>query len=80
MATSAKKQKKKQKKCKVLEKWFEEENYAGTIRKMHSQNTLHSLFCLICDKSIPAEHQGKTDLDRHRTLEKDYNNILTLLQ
>ena len=36
--------------------------YAGITRKTHSQNTLYSLFCLICDKSISVEHQGKADL------------------
>lgn len=65
MATPAKKQKKEQKKCRVLEKWFEEEKYAGIISKTHPQNTLYSLYCLICDKSVPVEHQGKADLDRH---------------
>ena len=35
---------------------------AGITRKTHSQNTLYSLFCLICSKSISVEHQGKADL------------------
>ena len=40
---------------------------AGIISKTHPQNTFYSLFCLICDKSIPVEHQKKADLDRHCT-------------
>ena len=36
--------------------------HAGITRKTHSQNTLYSLFCLICGKSISVEHQGKADL------------------
>ena len=59
-----------QKKCKVLEKWFEEEKYASILRKTHPQITLYSLFCLIYDKSIPVEHQRKVDLDRHCTSKK----------
>ena len=70
MATPAKKQKQEQKKCKVLEKWYEEEKYAGIISKTHPQNNLHSLLCLICDKSISVERQGKPDLDRHSTSKK----------
>ena len=60
MATPAKNQKKE---VAVLEEWFKEEKYAGIISKMHLQNTLYSLFCLICDKSILVEHQGKADLN-----------------
>ena len=37
---------------------------------MHPQNTLYSLFYLICDKSIPVEHQEKANLDRHWNSEK----------
>ena len=57
MATPAKKQKGEQKKFKVLEKWFEEEKYLASISKTHPQNTFHFLFFLICEKSIPIEHQ-----------------------
>ena len=70
MATPAEKQKQEQKKCKVLEKWYEEEKYAGVISKTHPQNNLHSLLCLIYDKSISVERQGKADLDRHSTSKK----------
>ena len=37
---------------------------------MHPQNILYSLFCLICDKSFPVEHQRKDDLGRHCTSKK----------
>ena len=33
-------------------------------------NTLYSLFCLICNKSIPVKHQGKANLDSHCTSKK----------
>ena len=62
--------KRNRKKCKVLEKLFKEEKYAGIISQTHQQNPLYSLFCLICDKSIPVEHQGIADLDRYFTLKK----------
>ena len=65
MAIPAKKQKGEQKKCKALEKWFQELKYSGIISKTHPQNTSHYLFCLICEKSILLEHQEKVDLDRH---------------
>ena len=35
MATPAKKLTKEQSKCKILEKWFEEEKYAVTISKTY---------------------------------------------
>ena len=45
--------------------WFVE--YSSIISKTHPQNTLRCLFCLICEKPISIEHQGKDDLDRYCT-------------
>jgi hypothetical protein len=62
MATAAKKVKKS---CKVLDNWFSEPEFDGIFRRNHPNNTDVSLYCLLCEKSVVIEHQGKLDLTRH---------------
>ena len=61
---------KETKKSRRSEKWFKEEKCAGIIGKTHPQKTMYSVFCLICDRFIPVEHQGKADLEGHCTSKK----------
>ena len=62
MATAAKKVKRS---CKVLNSWFSELEFQGMFRHNHPNNTNTSLYCLLCDKLVVIEHQGKLDLTRH---------------
>ena len=62
MATPAKKEKKA---CKILDNWFLDPEISDVFKSNHSKNTKVSLHCLLCDKSLSMEHQGKLDLQRH---------------
>ena len=62
MATVAKKAKKS---CKVLDSWFSEPEFQGMIQRNHPKNAKNSSYCLLCEKSVVIEHQGKLDLTRH---------------
>ena len=69
MATPAKKEKKA---CKILHKWFLVPEISGKNKsdlnfftEINSKNMKVSLHCLLCDKSLSIEHQGKLDLQRH---------------
>ena len=62
MATPAKKEKKA---CKILDKWFLDPEISDVFKSNHSKNTKVSLHCLLCDKSVSIEHQGKLDLQRY---------------
>ena len=61
MASAAKKEKKA---CKVLDKWFNDPEIKDVFKSNHSKNTKSSLYCLLCEKSVSIEHQGKLDLQR----------------
>ena len=39
-------------------------------KRTHRTSCWYSLFCLICDKPIPVEHQGKADSDKQCTSKK----------
>ena len=62
IATSAKKEKKA---CKIFGKWFLDPEISDVFKSNHSKNTKVSLHCLLCDKSVSIEHQGKLDLQRY---------------
>ena len=62
MATPAKKEKKA---CKILDKWLLDPAVGDVFKSNHSKNTEVSLHCLLCDKPVSIEHQGKLDLQRH---------------
>ena len=62
MATAAKKSKKS---CKVLDSWFTDPELKGIFQRSHPKNSETSLYCLVCEKSVTIEHQGKLDLTRH---------------
>ena len=74
MATPAKKEKKA---CKILDKWFLDPEISDLFKSNHSKNAKISLCCLLCDKSVSIEHQGKLDLQRQRhCLGKSHVNLL----
>ena len=62
MATPAKKEKRA---WKILDKWFLDPEISDIFKSYHSKNTKVSLHCLLCDKSVSIEHQGKLDLQRN---------------
>lgn len=49
----------------MLDSWFSEPEFQGMFRRNHPNNTDISLYCLLCEKSVVIEHQGKLDLTRH---------------
>ena len=57
--------KKKRRSCKVLAAWFEEEEFKGVIKMNHPKNTENSVYCLVCEKVINIDHQGRGDLMRY---------------
>ena len=62
MATPAQKEKKA---CKILDKWFLDPEISDLLKSNHSKNMKLSLHCLLCDKSVSIDHQGKLNLQRH---------------
>ena len=62
MATPAEKEKKA---CKILDKCFLDPKISDVLKSNHSKNTKVSLHCLLCDKPVSIEYQGKLDLQRH---------------
>ena len=62
MAAPAKKEKKA---CKILDNWFLYPEISDVFKSNHSKNAKVSLHCLLCNKSLSIEHQGKLDLQRH---------------
>ena len=58
-------EKKRRRLCKVLPGWFEEEEFKDMIKINHPKNTEGSVYCLICEKTINIEHQGRGDPVRH---------------
>ena len=74
MATPAKKEKRA---CKILDKWFLDPEISDVFKSNYSKNMKVSLHCLLCDKSVSIEHQGKVDLQRHHR-GKSYVNLLNV--
>ena len=72
MATPAKKEKEA---CKILDKWFFDPEISDVFKNNHSKNTKVNLHCLICEKSVSIEHQGRQDLQRN-CRGKSYVNLL----
>ena len=72
MATPTEKEKKA---CKILDKWFLDPEISDVFKSNHSKNTKLSLHCLLWDKSVSIEHQGKLDLQRHCRW-KSHDNLL----
>ena len=62
MATPAKKEKNA---CKIIDKPFLDPEISHVFKSNYSKNTKISLHCLLRDKSVSIEHQGKLDSQRH---------------
>ena len=54
--------KKKARSSHVKDECFDEEIFKSLIQRNHPRNYGMSIFCLVCDKRVNVEHQGRTDL------------------
>lgn len=49
----------------MLPSWFEDDDFKDMIKINQPRNTERSIYCLICEKTVNIDHQGRGDLVRH---------------